>query len=416
VQAVLAIPGLETLLNYGDAIEVLMHEVAGVPLLVRVVATAARAGVDSVLIIWPEGLNPATLESYTESSLLKNIHVENLVWPNAFYLKSRTHWAAIAGRLEDQFLWLPWNCVTHKRSLAKLLPTSILPSTWEFPVLLEKRAPFHQAGFHISSSSQADGVPVTSPATVRIAERFLVANSGKPLDGIYSSFNRRLCRPLVRLLTHTRVTPNLITLAGLLVAIFGALLFARGSYVNYVGGALLFFVSGLFDEMDGMLARIKFRESAFGTWFEGFVDNVTYLAVFAGITVGLHRQYGSWALKYGIALTIGCLLSVIVISVQRRLSTAPDRPHEYAGKMNQLLEADSSSPVSKIVRQIHIFVKKGVLVHYLLIFTLVGGLPLFLWLAAVGSNLTWILALYFTRRFFRRVPFEAASEDIQTAA
>jgi phosphatidylglycerophosphate synthase len=407
---------LETLLNHGDAIEVLMHEVAGVPLLIRVVATAARAGVDSVLIIWPEGLNPATLESCTESSLLKNIHVENLVWPNTFDLQSRTHWAAIAGHLEDQFLWLPWNCVTHKRSLAKLSPTSILPSTWEFPVLLEKRAPLHQAGFHISSSSQADGVPVTSRATVRIAERFLVANSGKPLDGIYSSFNRRLCRPLVRLLTHTRVTPNLITLAGLLVAIFGALLFARGSYVNYVGGALLFFVSGLFDEMDGMIARIKFRESAFGTWFEGFVDNVTYLAVFAGITVGLHRQYGSWALKYGIALTIGCLLSVIVISVQRRLSTAPDRPHEYARKMNQLLEADSSSPVSKIVRQIHIFMKKGVLVHYLLIFTLVGALPLFLWLAAVGSNLIWILALYFTRRFFRRLPFEAASEDIQTAA
>ena len=134
----------------------------------------------------------------------------------------------------------------------------------------------------------------------------------------------------------------------------------------------------------------------------GFVDNITYLVVFAGITVGLHRQYGSWPLKYGIALIIGCVLSVIVIGVQRKLSTAPDRPHEYAGKMNQLLEADSSNSLSLIVRQIHVFVKKGVLVHYLLIFTLMGGLPLFLWLAALGSNLTWILGLYFTRRFFLR--------------
>ena len=261
-----------------------------------------------------------------------------------------------------------------------------------------------------------NGIPVTSRATVRVAERFLVANSGKPLDGIYTSFNRRLCRPLVRLLTHTRVTPNALTFGGLLVAILGGLMFARGSYINYVCGALLFFVSGLFDEMDGMIARIKFRESAFGTWLEGFVDNITYLVVFAGITVGLHRQYGSWPLKYGIALIVGSVLSVIVIGLQRKLSTAPDRPHEYAGRMNQLLEADSSNSLSQIVRQVHVFVKKGVLVHYLLIFTLMGGLPLFLWLATLGSNLTWILGLYFTRRFFLREPFEAAASDIQTAA
>jgi phosphatidylglycerophosphate synthase len=394
-----------------------MQKVAGVPLLVRVIATAKRAAVDSVLIIWPDGINAAILVSCAESPLLKGVHVDKLVWKNAFDPANADHWAAIGAHLEGQFLWLPWNWVTHKRSLTGLLPASVRPSTWQSPVLLERGAEPHQPEFHIGSGPRVvDGIPVTSEATVRIAERFLVANSGKPLDGIYSSFNRRLCRPFVRLLSHTRVTPNVLTFGGLLVAILAGLLFARGSYANYVGGALLFFISGLFDEMDGMLARIKFRESAFGTWLEGFVDNITYLVVFAGITVGLHRQYGSWPLKYGIALIIGCVLSVIVIGVQRKLSTAPDRPHEYAGKMNQLLEADTSNSLSQIVRQVHVFVKKGVLVHYVLIFTLMGGLPLFLWLASVGSNLTWILGLYFTRRFFFRAPVEAVGKDIQTAA
>lgn len=58
-----------------------------------------------------------------------------------------------------------------------------------------------QADIHISSGPQANGVAITSRATVKAAERFLVANSGKPLDEIYSNFNRRLCRPFVRLLT-----------------------------------------------------------------------------------------------------------------------------------------------------------------------------------------------------------------------
>ena len=417
MQAVLAIPSLERLRSYGGATEVLMQKVAGVSLLVRVVATAKRAGLDSVLVIWPDGVDPAILVSCAESSLLKGVQVDNVVWRNAFDPRNADHWAAIAGRLEDQFLWLPWNWVTHKRALMGLSPASICPANWQSPALLEKGAEIHQTDFQIGSGPQgADGIPVTSEATVRIAERFLVAHSGKPLDGIYSSFNRRLCRPFVRLLSHTQVTPNALTFGGLLVAILGGLLFARGSYVNYVGGALLFFVSGLFDEMDGMLARIKFRESAFGTWFEGLVDNITYLIVFAGITIGLHRQYGSWPLKYGIALIIGCVLSVIVIGAQRKLSTAPDRPHEYAGKMNQLLEADSSNSLSLIVRHIHIFVKKGVLVHYLLIFTVMGGLPLFLWLATLGSNLTWILGLYFMRRFFLRRPSEASGKNLQAAA
>jgi phosphatidylglycerophosphate synthase len=416
MQAVLAIPGLEALRNYGEPSDVLLRPVAGVPLLARVLATAARAGVDSVLVIWPQDLHSEILESCAASHLLQEMRVDKLVCASAFDPRINADWATVEARLEDHFLWLPWNWATHKRALAELPPSGHRPLNWEFPALLEKRAVLPAAWFRVSSDRRPEGVSITSTATVSAAERFLVAHSGKPTDGIYSNFNRRLCWPAVRFLSHTRVTPNALTLAGLLVAIAGAFLNARGSYANYVAGALLFFLSGLFDEMDGMMARIKFRESAFGTWFEGLVDNVTYLAVFAGIIAGLHRQYGSWAVKYGIALIIGCVLSVVVIGLQRKLATSRDRPHEYAGRMNQLMEADSSNLVSRIVRQIHIFVKKGVLVHYLVIFTVLGGLPVFLWLAALGSNLTWIIALYFTRRFFRRAPLHAAATDMARAA
>jgi hypothetical protein len=130
VQAVLAIPGLRTLETYGDAAKVLMQNVAGVPLLVRVIATAARADVDSVLVVWPEDINPAILEACAASPLLTKVRVDKLVWKNAF--DPRSDWAAIAGRLEEKVLWLPWNWVTHKRALAGLSrrvgPGSCTPS------------------------------------------------------------------------------------------------------------------------------------------------------------------------------------------------------------------------------------------------------------------------------------------------
>jgi phosphatidylglycerophosphate synthase len=224
-----------------------------------------------------------------------------------------------------------------------------------------------------------------------------------------------LCRPAVRLLAHTPVTPNMVTTGGLIVAIIAAFMFARGFYAAYVAGALLFFLSGLFDEVDGMLARITFRESVFGTWFEGLVDEATYLIVFSGITAGLYRERGSGELIYGYLLIIGCVLSVAVTRLQRKLATAPDRPHEYAGRLYHLLESDSRNVVSRVARQIQVFIKKGVAIHYIFIFTVLGGLPLLLRLAALGANLTWTLSLYFNWRFFRRPKRPAAITETRTA-
>ncbi|HWZ32160.1 MAG TPA: CDP-alcohol phosphatidyltransferase family protein [Bryobacteraceae bacterium] len=415
MQAVIAIPELPELRKYLGGKEFLTREVAGVPLLIRVLATAVRAGVDSLLVIWPENTDRAICKRCVSSPLLRGVKVRELITSRPFDPRQTASWNAVADSLEDQFLWLPWNWVTHKRALAEISLSPVLPAKWDAPVLISRRAAVHSPRIRVVSRWNAEGVSVTSLKRIATAERFLVAHSGKPSDGIYSKFNRLLCRPWVRWLAHTRVTPNWVTLAGLAVAVLAAFFYARGLYASYVAGALLFFVSGLFDEIDGMLARIKFRESAFGTWFEGFVDNATYLLLFAGMTIGLYRQRGRAELIYGLALIIGCVLSVVAVAWQRKMSTAPERPHEYAGQLNRLLETDSNV-ISKVVRQIHIFIKKGVAIHYVLIFTVAGGLPLFLRLAAIAANLTWILVLYFNRRFFRNRDFQSTVEDLSKAA
>jgi hypothetical protein len=416
VQAVLAIPGLETLQKCGFAAYALMQNVAGVPLLVRIIATAARANVDSVLIIWPEDINPAILASSPESALLADVRVDHLIWPTAFDPRSSAQWVAIAGHIDDEFLWLPWNWVTHKKALDGLSASCVRPVTWQFPVLLETSAILKRARFRVSSGSQMQGLAVTSLTSIRTAERFLVEHSANPTDGINAQFNQRVCAPVVRLLTHTRVTQQAINIAGLLFAILAAVTLARGSYLNYVTGAMLFFLSGLCDEMDIMLSRLKFCEPDFSSWFKILAGNVSFLTVFVGLVVGLHRQYGVWAFKYGSALIIGCILSVVVIGVQRKLAATPNQPQDYARRMTQLMEADSSNLISRNVRRIHIFMKKPVLAQFVLLFAVSGALPLFLYLATLASHLTWILALYFSRRFFPTPPLPPVAQDVRTAA
>src|SRR5262249_49477828 len=149
------------------------------------------------------------------------------------------------------------------------------------------------------------------------------------------------------------VTPNLVTLAGVAVAILSAWVFGKGFFAAYVGDALLFFLSGLGDEMDGMLARVKFRESAVGTGVAGVVENGTYVLSVGGMTIGLYRQHGVAELIYGAALIVGSVLSVVVINLQRKRSTDRSRPNEYLGKMYGLLDKDSSNLISWAVRHVH---------------------------------------------------------------
>jgi hypothetical protein len=107
---------------------------------------------------------------------------------------------------------------------------------------------------------------------------------------------------------------------------------------------------------------------------------------------------------------------VVLINLQRKRSTDAARPNEYLGNVYAKLDSDSSNFISFAARHLNVFLKKAVAIHYLLLFTLFGGLTLFLRLAAIGANLTWILTIYFSRRFFRRPAAAALAPEIQTAA
>jgi phosphatidylglycerophosphate synthase len=399
MQAVISIPELAGLVSEQQATELLMRPVAGVPLLIRTVLTAARAGASDVLLVVPAAMSAQLLQKLLETISRQEVRVE-LIQISEFDRPGHSSWIILKRHLKNKFLWLPWNWITTKNFVSQLPLVDIGSVDWSKAAYTTLHEVDRDPASSALSPRGAGGVAVTSPETAVAAERFLVANSGKVLDGIHTSFNRRLCWPFVRLLSHTPVTPNAITFGGVAVSILSAIAFAQGTYPWSVLGAFLFYIAGLFDEMDGMLARIKFAESPSGTWLEGMADGLSYLLLFGGVTIGLSRQYGHIAVLMGIALLIGSVLALITTSLQRRRATAPDRPNEYLGRFYQLLEKDSGNWISRVVRQVQAFQRRGILIHYIVLFTVIGALPLVFLLATLGAHLTWILTLYFNRRFF----------------
>lgn len=154
------------------------------------------------------------------------------------------------------------------------------------------------------------------------------------------------------MLSHTAVTPNAVTFVGIIVSLLSAVAFAHGAYWWSLLGAALFYVAGLFDQMDGMLARVKFAESPRGTYLEGFADGLSYLLLFTGITIGMYRHYGRPAIFMGVALLIGTGLVLITTTLQRKRATTPDRPNEYLGNFYRVLEKDSGNWIARVVRKL----------------------------------------------------------------
>ncbi len=97
----------------------------------------------------------------------------------------------------------------------------------------------------------------------------------------------RLSRCIVR---ATPLRPNHVTLIGTAIGLAGAALLARGTYASGVCGTLLFLVAAIVDGCDGEVARLTFRESAFGQKLDVTTDNLVHLAIFIALAVGLQRR------------------------------------------------------------------------------------------------------------------------------
>ena len=116
--------------------------------------------------------------------------------------------------------------------------------------------------------------------------------------GIYSLIN-----PFVRLLIRLGLTPNMITTIGLVLNIGVALIFILGaqqgnrgdlSYVGWAGALVLF--AGLFDMLDGQVARLGKMSSLYGALFDSVLDRYSELIMFLGICYYLivhHYFFGS---------------------------------------------------------------------------------------------------------------------------
>jgi CDP-diacylglycerol--glycerol-3-phosphate 3-phosphatidyltransferase len=99
-------------------------------------------------------------------------------------------------------------------------------------------------------------------------------------DGRFRAPIERAVRPVGMLLRRTRMTPDHLTLAGVLVAVAAAVAIGRGSLR---AGLVLVILAALPDMLDGALAKASDSASQRGAFFDSVMDRVTDGILFIGV-------------------------------------------------------------------------------------------------------------------------------------
>lgn len=102
------------------------------------------------------------------------------------------------------------------------------------------------------------------------------------LSGVRKTLGYYFAEPVVRLLARTPITPNALTWSGFLVSVGAAVLIATG---HLFAAGFVVLVAGLFDILDGALARRTNRTTRFGAVLDSTLDRAAEAALLIGILV-----------------------------------------------------------------------------------------------------------------------------------
>jgi len=130
------------------------------------------------------------------------------------------------------------------------------------------------------------------------------------LGGYIGEICQRILNGIVRLLARLNPNPNMLSVIGLGINIFAALLYGYGWFF-YAGLVMIF--ANIFDMLDGRVARLTGRVTKFGAFLDSSLDRLSDMIVFLGIIIFYSRDTEYHSTLYA-ALTGAALIGSVMVS------------------------------------------------------------------------------------------------------
>ena len=141
------------------------------------------------------------------------------------------------------------------------------------------------------------------------------------LKSTYTTGARRLASRSITGLTRTRVTPNALTTAGVvLCAVASVLVYFeyRNEILFFWAGAFVFVVGSILDILDGALARAGGKSTPFGAFVDSTTDRISEAFMLGAIALVLTRDGN----ELGVGLTVAAIAGSFLVSYARARAEA----------------------------------------------------------------------------------------------
>jgi CDP-diacylglycerol--glycerol-3-phosphate 3-phosphatidyltransferase len=177
------------------------------------------------------------------------------------------------------------------------------------------------------------------------------------------------CGKVIRLIVHglalSKIHPNMLTFIGLLINVWAAVLLGFGKFWQ---AGLVIIGAGIFDMVDGRVARHTNQVTKFGGFFDSVLDRYSDL----GLLMGLLVYYASINRNFYVVLTAVVMTASVMISYTRS-------------------RAENTIPLCKVG-----FMERPERIVLIIIGALFDRMAPVLWIIAVLGNITVIHRMYYT--------------------
>jgi len=230
---------------------------------------------------------------------------------------------------------------------------------------------------------------VDTKACLKHAEKILLNSCRKKTDGFISrNFNRYISLFISSYLIKTPITANQITFIVLLIGLLSGYLASLGGYTSFLIAAILFELTSILDGVDGEISKLRFTASKFGQWFDTIGDNVTYVVFIIGTGVGLYRMDYEYINILGpIAFFgIGMLIFVMFFYILKFSNSG-----SFLALQKQFRDKKNVSFISKIFLKLYFVIKRDFFATFFLLLAILGKPQWILFLIALASNIAWLV-------------------------
>ncbi len=170
---------------------------------------------------------------------------------------------------------------------------------------------------------------------------------------------------IVRVLTFFHINPNILTFTGVVISFWAAWEFGHSRF--FLGGLILI-LAGLFDMLDGEVARVSRSETRFGAFYDSVIDRYSDIIILQGLMVHYAREQ-----MLGYVVLVGVVF------------------------MGSVMTSYTRARAESLIRTCKVgFMERPERIVLLIIGGLANRMEAVLWVLAVLGNWTVINRIYYT--------------------